>query len=156
MPYLYTCGIFVKEMRSIFMAKIIYVENCLLDSLQVANLYQSVGWSNYTIDMTKLIKGINNSSYVISAYDGETLVGLLRVISDENTIAYVQDILVDPNYQRKGIGKKLFSLFLNKYTHVRQIVLICDKEITTEHFYSSIGFKEASQFGLACYYFAKS
>ena len=138
------------------MAKITYIENRLLDSLQVVELYQSVGWNNYITDTTRLIEGINNSNYVIGAYDGESLVGLLRVISDENTIAYVQDILINPNYQRKGIGKKLLALFLIKYTHVRQIVLTCDKETTTEHFYNSVGFKEVSQLGLACYYFVKN
>ena len=44
----------------------------------ILNLYQDNGWTNYTKDKKSLFKGIKNSLYVFSAYDKETLVGLIR------------------------------------------------------------------------------
>ena len=54
--------------------------------------------------------------------------GLARVISDDVSICYLQDILVDPNHQRAGVGKTLLEQVLKRYLHVRQKVLITDDE----------------------------
>lgn len=68
-------------------------------SQQALDLYASVGWSAYTNDLPKLLRAISKSSLVISAWHGEELVGLIRTLTDSETIAYIQDILVKPAYQ---------------------------------------------------------
>jgi GNAT superfamily N-acetyltransferase len=45
----------------------------------------------------------------IGAWDGARLVGVVRVISDGYTFSAVADILVDPEYQRLGIGRALMQ-----------------------------------------------
>lgn len=74
-------------------------------------LCAAVGWAAYTREERSgdLAKAIANSSYVVSAWDEEVLVGLARVLSDDVSIFYLQDILVHPNYQRRGIGARLIN-----------------------------------------------
>lgn len=103
-------------------------------------LYNDVGWINYTNDLNKLENAFKNSLRVISAWDNQKLVGLVRIIGDGLTIIYIQDILVLVEYQRMGIGKKLINYVLEEYGNVRQKVLITDNEPNTVEFYKSVGF----------------
>lgn len=83
-------------------------------------------------------------SYVVSATDSAAnLVGLARVISDDVSICYIQDLLVHPDHQRAGVGRALMDRALKRYVHVRQKVLITDNEPGQRAFYESIGFIES-------------
>jgi len=48
----------------------------------------------------------------IGAWDGSRLVGSIRVLTDGYFFATVPEILVDPSYQRRGIGRHLMELAL--------------------------------------------
>jgi GNAT superfamily N-acetyltransferase len=43
----------------------------------------------------------------VGAWDGDRLVGTVRVLSDGYFFATIPEILVDPDYQRRGIGREL-------------------------------------------------
>jgi ribosomal protein S18 acetylase RimI-like enzyme len=49
----------------------------------------------------------------IGAYDGARLVGSIRILTDGYFFATIPEILVDPDYQRRGIGKRLMELALD-------------------------------------------
>ena len=110
---------------------------------QLVNLYNSVNWLAYTTDDQKprLQGAIRNSTHVVTAWDGETLVALARCISDDVSICYLQDILIHPGYQRLGIGRKLLANCLERFAHVRMQVLITDDEERQKLFYESMGYK---------------
>lgn len=46
----------------------------------------------------------------ITAYDGETLVGCLRILTDGYFFGTITEVLVLPDYQRRGIGSRLLQL----------------------------------------------
>ena len=46
----------------------------------------------------------------ISAYDGETLVGCLRILTDGYYFGTITELLVLPKYQRQGVGSRLLRL----------------------------------------------
>ena len=106
-------------------------------------LYTAVGWVAYTREERRgdLAKAVKNASFVVSAWEGNTLVGLARVLSDDVSIFYLQDILVHPNYQRRGIGERLISECLIRYAHVRSKVLMTDDEERQRLFYEKAGFR---------------
>ncbi|HHW82693.1 MAG TPA: GNAT family N-acetyltransferase [Actinomycetales bacterium] len=113
---------------------------------QVLELYDSVGWSLYTRDPDGLERALANSGFVLEAWQGSELVGLVRCLSDGDTILYLQDILVRPTHHRRGIGKKLVSEAIEHYPdRIRQIVLITDDEPGQRAFYESLGFTEISE-----------
>lgn len=106
---------------------------------QILNLYEDAGWASYTKDPEQLQQAIKQSAHVLTCYHGETLVGLLRAVSDETTILYIQDILVLKAYKRKGIGRELMLQTIEAYSHVRQLVLLTDETPETRGFYNSLG-----------------
>ncbi len=87
---------------------------------------------------------IENSLDVISAWDGDILIGLIRTIGDGETIIYIQDILVLKAYKRQGIGRQLMNQILDKYLDVRQIILLTDSANEQKAFYESMGMKDSS------------
>ena len=66
--------------------------------MDIKRLFLSVNWEsgNYP---DKLVRAFNNSSHIISAWDENRLVGLVRAIDDGETIAFIHYLLVDPEYQ---------------------------------------------------------
>ncbi|RZS56195.1 acetyltransferase (GNAT) family protein [Microcella putealis] len=92
-------------------------------------LYTAVGWTAYTRDPGMRRRAVAQSSFNAAARDDAgLLVGFVRVISDDATIAYIQDILVRPDAQGRGIGSALLEAALARHAHVRQVVLITDDE----------------------------
>ena len=114
---------------------------------EILHLYASVGWTAYTDHPELLLKGFENSMLTLAAYEGEQLLGIIRTVGDGHTIVFVQDILVFPEYQRKGVGSALLQAILDRYSHVRQIELATDNTPKTIAFYKSMGFREMSEIG---------
>lgn len=108
---------------------------------QILGLYQSVGWSAYTQQPQTTLKALDNST-VLWAVADQKLIGLRRGITDGETILYIQDILVDPNFQGQHVGTKLVKKFLNHFQNIGQTVLITDPEDKTLEFYQSLNFLE--------------
>ena len=114
---------------------------------EILPLYASVGWTAYTDHPEQLRKGFENSMLTLAAYEDEQLLGIIRTVGDGHTIVFVQDILVFPEHQRKGVGSALLQAILDRYSHVRQIELATDNTPKTIAFYKSMGFREMSEIG---------
>ena len=119
----------------------------IFNEAEILQLYQSVGWVAYTDHPEVLKKGFENSLLTLAAYKGDQLLGIIRTVGDGHTIVFVQDILVFPEHQRKGIGTALLKAILDRYNYVRQIELATDNTPKTISFYKSMGFREMSEFG---------
>lgn len=118
---------------------------------EITNLYQSVGWTNYLERISVLEDAYANSLCVIGAYDNEKLVGIIRAVGDGQTIVFVQDIIVLPEYQRKGIGTKLLKTVVEKYKNVYQMELLTDNTEKTKAFYRSVGFSASDDMGCVAF-----
>ena len=114
---------------------------------EILSLYASVGWTAYTDHPDVLRKGFENSMLTLAAYEDDRLLGIIRAVGDGHTVVFVQDILVFPEHQRKGIGSTLLQAILDRYSHVRQIELATDNTPKTIAFYKSMGFQEMSEIG---------
>lgn len=83
----------------------------------------SVGWDSLNFDAAK--QGIKNSVYAIVVMYGDEAVGMARVIGDGSMYFYLQDIVVAPAHQQKGLGKlmleKIFD-YLNEHAPVPAFV----------------------------------
>lgn len=110
-------------------------------------LYESVGWTAYTGDPDLLRAAIAGASCVVTARREGKLVGLARALSDGATICYLQDVLVHPAEQRRGIGRALVEAVLDRYRTVRQKVLLTDDEPGQRAFYESLGYAEIRDYG---------
>ena len=114
---------------------------------EILPLYASVGWTAYTDAPDVLHRGFERSLLTFAAYEGETLVGLARAVGDGETIVLMQDLLVFPQYQRRGIGTALMRAMMERFANVRQFQLLTDDTEKTLAFYRSLGLRELSAFG---------
>jgi GNAT superfamily N-acetyltransferase len=105
-------------------------------------LYESVGWTSYTGTPETIRAALAGSSFVAGAFRDDRLVGLVRAVSDDVTISYVQDVLVHPRAQRSGAGAALMEAVALRYAHVRRHVLLTDDEPGQRAFYESVGYAE--------------
>ena len=82
---------------------ITYTEERNFTHQQVADLFLSVRWviGKYP---DRLHKALKNSSRVISAWDGDRLVGLIRIMDDSELVCFINYVLVHPDYQGHGIA----------------------------------------------------
>ena len=117
------------------------------DEREILPLYASVGWTAYTNRPNVLRKGFENSLLCLAAYEGDRMIGLVRVVGDGQTVVLVQDILVHPAQQRQGVGTMLMDALLKRFPHVRQIQLLTDDTPKTVSFYESMGFKSVDAMG---------
>lgn len=121
------------------------------DLTVILPLYEAVGWTNYTRAPEMLRRAFENSLLTLGAYDGDRLVGLVRAVGDGYSIVFVQDLLVLPEYQRRGIGAGLLKAVIERFPHVYQTELLTDD--TPEHaaFYRSVGFTPSGEIGCTTY-----
>ena len=114
---------------------------------EIQTLYAAVGWTAYTEDLPALERGFQNSLLVLAAYEDGELIGLIRAVGDGATVVFVQDLLVAPQKQRRGVGTALLKAVLDRYSNVRQLLLTTDNTPKTIAFYKSLGFSDLSTLG---------
>jgi GNAT superfamily N-acetyltransferase len=103
----------------------------------VIALYKSVEWSSAE-KPDLLVKALKNSNTVVTAWDGERLVGLGNAISDGYLVVYYPHLVVHPEYQGNGIGSEIVRLMQRKYHGFHQQSIIADGKAV--EFYKKCGF----------------
>lgn len=81
-------------------------------------LFRAVGWTTADGEQTHLSHfnvPFQNSALVVSAWDGDTLVGCARVLTDGAVRSVLYDLAVLPDYQGQGIGSALLSMCTTRY-----------------------------------------
>lgn len=104
---------------------------------QIEQLFQSVEWeSGKYPDM--LVKAMLGTSTVFSAWDGDTLIGLVSTMDDGIMNAYTHYLLVNPNYQGNSIGKELMNQVKEYYKEYKTLILIASEG--KSGFYEAVGY----------------
>jgi GNAT superfamily N-acetyltransferase len=116
-----------------------------LSDEEIVELYRSVKWSAYTEKPDMLLTGIRNSDFVVTCRCKGRLVGLARSLSDDAHIHYLQDLLIEPAYQRRGLGSELVARCFKRFAHVRAHVLLTDDRVEQRQFYESLGFRNTQE-----------
>ena len=107
---------------------------------EILPIYKSVGWRNYTNSPQMLRDAYAHSLKIYGAYLEGSLVGVIRVVGDGFSVVFIQDLLVNPEHQRRGIGSALLRRVLQEYKGVYQIHLLTENTEKTVRFYQSLGF----------------
>ncbi len=118
---------------------IIYKETKDFTEEQIEALFLSVQWvsGRYPERLTQALK---HSSTVITAWDNDKLVGLVRVLDDGGMVAFLHYLLVHPDYQGCGIGAVLVGRVKEKYKEYLYINLMPDERKNIA-FYERYGFR---------------
>ena len=105
-------------------------------------LFESTGWfRERKPTKEELILTLSQSYFFVMAYDGDRLVGSGRIVSDGILHAMIYDMIIDPDYQRKGIGTKILNIIIEKCieNNIGDIQLFCAQG--KKEFYLKTGFE---------------
>jgi len=104
----------------------------------VAELRQAVGWNRMD---TELSDPRLKNSFHLCAFDGSKLVGYAAVVSNGVTDAYIQDVMVHPDFQRTGIGRQLMHKTIRHLTDDGvYMVSVIYGEAELRQYYEEFGF----------------
>ena len=107
---------------------------------QVLALYRANKWSSAD-KPDALLNHLRESPSVVSAWDGEELIGLGNVMSDGQLVAYYSHLLVSPERQNDGVGTRIARRLMERYQNFHQQVLLADGQ--SIEFYRRLGFTNA-------------
>ncbi|SDM45555.1 Acetyltransferase (GNAT) domain-containing protein [Fictibacillus solisalsi] len=110
-----------------------------LDWNEVLSIYHAVGWTRHTlIDLQTIY---SNSSHVTVAYADNQLAGIGRALSDGVFNAAIYDVIIHPQFQRKGVGKLVVEDLLYQLQDISCVHLISTSG--NQPFYEKAGLKKA-------------
>ena len=78
---------------------------------ELSELRGLVGWGIPDKEALKL--GLDNSLYGVCMVICENVIGTARIVGDKSTCFYIQDVIVHPEHQRKGIGCSMMKKIMN-------------------------------------------
>ena len=114
-----------------------------LSAKEYCELRAAVGWPAIIEEQAQ--SGLDNSAFVIACRDGEQIIASARILWDKGYIAYLADVMVKPEYQKQGIGKKMVEACISyidsqlKEGWWVKIVLLAAKG--KDPFYEKFGFE---------------
>ncbi len=116
--------------------------NDKIEEEETLALYRANNW--FSADKPNaLMAALKNSHSLVTARISGVLVGLGNAISDGHLVVYYPHLLVNPEYQGKGIGRKMMEALLQKYASFHQQMLTADGKAVG--FYARLGFERAGQ-----------
>jgi predicted N-acetyltransferase YhbS len=110
-------------------------ENEFIDLLKRSTLAE-----RRPVDDPQCVKAmIAHANLICTAWNGETLVGIARSLTDFEYCCYLADLAVDEAGQKKGIGRELIRLTQSKLGRQARIILLAAPK--AEGYYGHIGFE---------------
>jgi len=106
---------------------------------QARDLYRAstLGERRPIDDEARFAAMLANANLIVTAWDGELLVGISRCVTDFAWTTYLADLAVRVSHQRQGIGKELM-----RRTHAAapQAKLLLLAAPAAEQYYPHVGF----------------
>ena len=118
-----------------------YRDNATITAEQAIELYKrsTLGERRPIHNVQTFEAMLKNANLTITAWDGKTLVGISRSLTDFAYVAYLADLAVDQEYQRSGIGKQLIEETKSRLGPECMIVLLAAPK--ANEYYEHIGFE---------------
>ncbi|WP_066174880.1 GNAT family N-acetyltransferase [Bacillus marinisedimentorum] len=108
-------------------------------------LCSSVGWKDL-MNFDAAETSLRNSVYSVLVKDGHKIIGMGRIVGDGAIYFYIQDIIVQPEYQGCGIGKEIMNTlmgFIEEYAPNKAFIGLFASE-GKGGFYEKYNFKDYS------------
>ncbi len=118
--------------------EILYKREKYFTAEQLEQLFLSVEWESGK-HPEKLVIALRNSSRVISAWDNNKLIGLIRGLDDGIWQATIDCLLVHSEYQGRGIASNLVEMLKEDYKDILYLDVMPDEKKNIS-FYKKHGF----------------
>lgn len=117
---------------------------------EYSSLTEAVGWGREPDSIVEEM--FENTLYSVCAYDGEKIIGFARIVGDGMLFAYIQDVMVLPEYQGRHIGSVLMEYIMGEISRRTAISLNIRTYLGAsegkEDFYRRFGFVTREELGL--------
>jgi len=104
-------------------------------SEELIEVFKSVGWRKNPNNIVEAFK----NSYYITAYHGKKLIGFARAISDSCYYTNIFDVIVRPEYEKQGVGKRMMLMLREKFKGTYFFLTYTEGR---KEFYEKCGFEE--------------
>ena len=121
--------------------EITYRDDVRPDTATIIDLYRAAALSRPLDQPERIARMYNAANQVLTAWDGERLVGIVRVWNDGGFLAYIADLAVHPDYQKHGIGRELLRLVTSADP---EIIYLLHAAPTAMEFYRHTGWRAMS------------
>jgi len=111
------------------------------DLAQLMELFQAAAFWARDRCPEDLGRAIAHSYPVVTAWDGNYLIGFARATSDGFYRATIWDVVIHPDYQGAGLGRKLVETVLG-HPHMNRVERVYLMTTHQQAFYQRIGFQE--------------
>jgi predicted N-acetyltransferase YhbS len=123
------------------MTSITYRTGSDLDLDAVIELYRAstLGERRPVDDRARMAAMLRHSNLVLTAWDGDQLVGIARSLTDHSFVTYLSDLAVRASHQRRGIGRELIRRTREAAGSVQIVLLSAPKAVD---YYPRLGFEQ--------------
>jgi ribosomal protein S18 acetylase RimI-like enzyme len=112
-----------------------------VDASQIDEIYNEGGWvkKSNANSIKHLSNMFKNSDFIVSAWDGKKLIGIVRALTDKYENGFILGLMVRKSYRGRGIGTNLLKKCISKYPKIEWFIFTSNKK--AEKLYKSLGFK---------------
>ncbi|WP_019508370.1 GNAT family N-acetyltransferase [Pleurocapsa sp. PCC 7319] len=138
----YSRELFNSDAQDFAQPQIIFSTERDINLYELEELCDRVGWARRPLRKVK--KAINHSFLVVSMWEVQgkkrRLIGFARATSDHAFNATIWDVVVDPNFQGRGLGKAMMKYTISQLRSedISNITLFADPQVVK--FYQRLGF----------------
>lgn len=101
----------------------------------VLALYESAGW--WPERTAEQVRAVLRAAPAVGAWHGQDLVGFARAVTDGILRAYVEDVVVLPDWRGRGIGQALIAGLMEQLGPVPVVTLFCSPDLVRHYEASS-------------------
>jgi len=117
-----------------------YKVNTKIEPHQLAKLFKDSGIRRPIDDLNRLKKMIENANLLVTAWDGDKLVGAARALTDYSYCCYLSDLAVQKEYQNNGIGHDLINEVEKLIGEECTLILLAAPDVMD--YYPKLGFEK--------------
>jgi N-acetylglutamate synthase-like GNAT family acetyltransferase len=121
--------------------KIVFTTDLRPKISDIIDVYRSSGISRPVDDFCRIAAMYAHANLIVTAWDGGTLVGVARSLTDFCYCCYLSDLAVRKEYQASGIGRELIACIREKIGDLTALILLSAPDAMD--YYPKIGFEKA-------------
>jgi GNAT superfamily N-acetyltransferase len=107
----------------------------------VLGLYQAAGW--WPERTAEQVRAVLRASPAVGAWHGQDLIGFARAVTDGILRAYVEDVVVSPDWRGMGVGHALLAGLMEQLGPVPVVTLFCSPDLVS--YYEASSFRRSRQ-----------
>jgi len=113
-----------------------------LSVTDVIDLFESSGIDRPTNNPERIRKMLDKANLIVSAWEGDKLIGIARSLTDFAYCTYLSDLAVRREYQKRKVGSSLIQITRSEVGEASMLLLLSNE--SAMGYYPKLGFERAS------------